>query len=87
MAAKLAKEYDLRSSWDGDVLHFDRSGLHGTLAKLPPKIFRWTSNWAFNGRIQRTDSVGDGDATRRVAETGGSSEDRRDKRPMTKAKK
>jgi len=22
----------LRSNWEGDVLHFDRSGLHGTLA-------------------------------------------------------
>lgn len=32
VAAKLAKEYDLRSNWEGDVLHFDRSGLHGTLA-------------------------------------------------------
>ena len=32
VAAKLAKDYDLRSNWDGDVLHFDRSGLHGTLA-------------------------------------------------------
>jgi putative polyhydroxyalkanoate system protein len=32
VAAKLAKEYDLRSAWEGDVLHFNRSGLHGTLA-------------------------------------------------------
>jgi putative polyhydroxyalkanoate system protein len=32
VAAKLATEYDLRSNWEGDVLHFDRSGLHGTLA-------------------------------------------------------
>lgn len=32
IAAKLGKEYELRSHWDGDVLHFDRSGLHGTLA-------------------------------------------------------
>ena len=32
VAAKLAKDYDLRSNWEGDVLHFDRSGLHGTLA-------------------------------------------------------
>jgi len=31
VAAKLAKEYDLRSNWEGDILHFDRSGLHGTL--------------------------------------------------------
>ena len=26
------RDYDLRSNWEGDVLHFDRSGLHGTLA-------------------------------------------------------
>lgn len=32
VAAKLNKEYDLNSEWDGDVLHFDRSGLHGTLS-------------------------------------------------------
>lgn len=32
VAAKLATEYDLRSNWEGNVLHFDRSGLHGTLA-------------------------------------------------------
>ncbi len=32
VAEKLASEYQLRSNWEGDVLHFDRSGLHGTLA-------------------------------------------------------
>ena len=31
MAAKLARDYQLRSQWDGNVLHFDRSGLNGTL--------------------------------------------------------
>ena len=32
VAAKLNKEYDLNSQWEGDVLRFDRSGLHGTLS-------------------------------------------------------
>lgn len=32
VAAKLEKEYQLKSSWQGDVLQFTRSGVNGTLA-------------------------------------------------------
>jgi putative polyhydroxyalkanoate system protein len=32
VAAKLEKDYQLKSSWAGDVLNFARSGVHGTLA-------------------------------------------------------
>ncbi len=32
VAAKLGNDYQLQSSWAGDVLHFERSGVHGTLA-------------------------------------------------------
>jgi putative polyhydroxyalkanoate system protein len=32
VAAKLAKDYDLKSSWAGDVLNFTRSGVNGSLA-------------------------------------------------------
>lgn len=32
VAAKLEKEYQLKSSWAGDVLNFSRSGVSGTLA-------------------------------------------------------
>ncbi len=38
VAAKLSKEYELRSHWEDDVLHFDRSGVNGTLA-VGPKDF------------------------------------------------
>lgn len=38
VAAKLAKEYELRSRWEDDVLHFERSGVNGTLA-VSPKEF------------------------------------------------
>lgn len=31
VADKLAEEYDLVSSWDGDVLRFERSGVDGSL--------------------------------------------------------
>lgn len=31
MAAELKEEFDLSSSWDGDVLRFKRSGLSGEL--------------------------------------------------------
>jgi putative polyhydroxyalkanoate system protein len=31
IAAKLEKDYQLKSSWSGDVLNFTRSGVHGTL--------------------------------------------------------
>ena len=32
VAAKLEKDYQLKSSWAADVLHFTRSGVNGTLA-------------------------------------------------------
>ena len=32
VADKLKHEYDLSSQWNGDVLHFQRSGVTGTLA-------------------------------------------------------
>jgi putative polyhydroxyalkanoate system protein len=31
-ADSLADEYDLESEWDGDMLHFSRSGIHGSMA-------------------------------------------------------
>jgi len=30
-ADELASEYGLRSEWAGNILHFDRSGLHGQM--------------------------------------------------------
>ncbi len=30
-AAQLAEKFDLESSWNGDTLHFERSGVKGTL--------------------------------------------------------
>jgi putative polyhydroxyalkanoate system protein len=32
VAARLEKDYELQSRWDGDVLIFSRSGVNGTLA-------------------------------------------------------
>lgn len=32
VAAKLARDYDLKSSWEGNTLHFTRSGVNGSLA-------------------------------------------------------
>lgn len=32
VAAKLEKDYQLKSGWAGDVLNFARSGIHGSLA-------------------------------------------------------
>jgi putative polyhydroxyalkanoate system protein len=32
IADKLSEEYDMTSEWNGDVLSFSRSGVHGTLA-------------------------------------------------------
>jgi putative polyhydroxyalkanoate system protein len=34
VADKLEQEYDMASEWDGDVLHFQRSGVTGTLTLL-----------------------------------------------------
>ncbi len=31
VAAQLAEEYGIESEWEGDVLHFKRSGVSGTL--------------------------------------------------------
>jgi len=32
VAARLAQDYDLRSGWQGNTLHFSRSGVSGSLA-------------------------------------------------------
>ena len=34
VAEKMAKEFDVVSTWDGDVLSFSRSGVSGTLTVL-----------------------------------------------------
>jgi putative polyhydroxyalkanoate system protein len=34
VADKLAQEYEMTSEWEGDVLHFQRSGVSGTLVVL-----------------------------------------------------
>jgi putative polyhydroxyalkanoate system protein len=39
VAAKLAKDYQLKADWADDVLHFSRSGVHGSLA-VDAKDFR-----------------------------------------------
>jgi putative polyhydroxyalkanoate system protein len=36
VAEKLAEEYDLEWEWEGEVLHFERSGVQGNLT-LEPK--------------------------------------------------
>lgn len=37
-ADDLAREYDLVSEWEGDTLHFRRSGVDGRLAVTPSEI-------------------------------------------------
>ncbi|MFB9244822.1 polyhydroxyalkanoic acid system family protein [Massilia antarctica] len=32
VADKISAEYGLECAWQGDVLHFERSGVHGSLA-------------------------------------------------------
>ena len=32
VADKIAAEYGLECAWQGDILHFERSGVHGSLA-------------------------------------------------------
>lgn len=41
VADKLAEEFDLEYEWEGDVLHFERSGVQGslTLEKAQAEIF------------------------------------------------
>jgi putative polyhydroxyalkanoate system protein len=41
VADKLADEFDLEVEWEGDVLHFERSGVQGslTLEKTQAEIF------------------------------------------------
>ena len=41
VADKLAEDYDLEYEWEGDVLHFERSGVQGslTLDKKQAEIF------------------------------------------------
>lgn len=36
VASELEREYGVRSTWKGDTLHFERSGVRGTL-RLAPK--------------------------------------------------
>jgi len=38
VAAELEREYGIRSTWEGDTLHFERSGLHGTLRLAPTEM-------------------------------------------------
>jgi putative polyhydroxyalkanoate system protein len=38
VAAKLEKDYQLKSTWVGDVLNFARSGVNGTLAVTPKEL-------------------------------------------------
>jgi putative polyhydroxyalkanoate system protein len=38
VADKLAKDYQLKSTWAGDVLNFTRSGVNGTLAVTPKEL-------------------------------------------------
>ena len=38
LAAKLEAEHGVRSRWDGDTLHFKRSGVDGTLHVAPKTL-------------------------------------------------
>jgi putative polyhydroxyalkanoate system protein len=38
VAERMADEYQMQSRWDGDVLHFGRSGLEGRLALQPQQV-------------------------------------------------
>lgn len=38
VADKLSDEYDLACTWNGDVLHFQRSGVTGTLALTAEQV-------------------------------------------------
>ncbi len=57
VAAKLEKDYQLKSSWAGDVLNFTRSGVNGSLAvtakefKIDVKLGFLMA--AFKGPIQK----------------------------------
>lgn len=57
VAAKLEKDYQLKSSWAGEVLNFTRSGVNGTLAvtakefKIDVKLGFLMA--AFKGPIQK----------------------------------
>jgi putative polyhydroxyalkanoate system protein len=57
VAAKLEKDYQLKSSWAGDVLNFTRSGVHGALAvnskELKIDIKLGFLMAAFKGPIQK----------------------------------
>ncbi len=56
VAAKLGKDYDLRSAWEGEVLSFTRSGVNGTLTvtaqELQINIKLGLLMAAFKGPIQ-----------------------------------
>jgi putative polyhydroxyalkanoate system protein len=38
MAAELEREYGVRSTWKGNTLHFERSGVNGTLRLAPREL-------------------------------------------------
>jgi putative polyhydroxyalkanoate system protein len=38
IAARLKAEYGMQSRWDGDTLHFERSGANGTLRLAPHDV-------------------------------------------------
>lgn len=57
VAAKLERDYQLKSSWSGDTLNFSRSGVNGTLA-VGAKEFKIDAKLgflmaAFKGPIQQ----------------------------------
>jgi putative polyhydroxyalkanoate system protein len=38
VADKIAEEYELECEWEGDVLHFERSGVTGSLTLQPQQV-------------------------------------------------
>ena len=38
VAEKMADEFDISSTWEGDTLTFTRSGVHGTLTVLDKEV-------------------------------------------------
>ncbi len=56
VADEMAEEFDMECKWDGDVLHFERSGVHGSLtlakkeAQMHIKLGFMMS--AFSGKIE-----------------------------------
>ena len=61
VAAKLAKDYDLRSNWEGDVLHFDRSRPAWHAGRQRERHSGGREARFADGGVQRPDPVGDGE--------------------------